>query len=152
MDCCESGLYEVLKKIEEDGLTPVNKQLLSVLLPQNLLTRVYETLRDNAIQLSIARESGRSVWTITTKNGTYYQFIEPDNRYCSCLSFSNDVLKNGKIPFCKHVIACLICDSLRKRGAVENFSVKNMEDKEFSRFIGSVVMSNSMFNTSTHLP
>lgn len=148
MDCCEAGFYEVLNKIEQDGLTPVNKQLLSVLLPQKWLVRVYEVLRNDAIQLTIASGSKRCMWTVTTKKGTYYVFIEPGNKYCSCLSFGSDVLTTGKLPFCKHVMACLICHCLWKRGTLDGFSVKEMEDKEFSRFFANIVTSSNMGNQS----
>lgn len=144
MDCCEAGFYEVLNKIEQDGLTPVNKQFLSVLLPQKSLMRVYEVMRNDAIQLTTARGSKRSMWTVTTKKGTYYIFIEPENKYCSCLSFGSDVLKSGKLPFCKHVMACLLCQCLYKRGTTDGFSVVEMEDREFSRYFANVVTASNM--------
>lgn len=134
-DCCEAALAEVLRVIEEEGYTSKCRQLLTCILPKAARDRAEAVMKEDAVTLTVARGCGRSFWTVTTKNQEYLVFLDPGNHYCSCLSYANQVMKEGKFPFCKHVLAALIFSAMRKHGDCRELTVREVSDTEFTSFI-----------------
>jgi predicted nucleic acid-binding Zn finger protein len=139
MDCCECGFTEILRRIENEGLTPELLQIMTALLPKRMIDRAVQMINSDApIKETIARTSRRSIWTVSAPRNSYYVFLVPV-RFCSCPSFGRDVIHRGSYPLCKHILACCICDAVRRRSEALAFRWEEISDDQFSEFlIGSL--------------
>lgn len=140
MDAVEYGFNELLKKIEEDGFTQYIQEILTVILPPKLVKRSINLLYYNAtIKCYIAHKSRRLFWKMKSKEKNYIIFSDENNKFCSCLSYENNVIRNGQYPFCKHILTVLICEALQKKGDLSQFSIEEIDDTSFSEIIASDV-------------
>ena len=140
MDAGESGFNELMKKIEEDGLTQQIQLFLSVLIPQKLVARSIDILyNEPSIKCIIAQKTRRSFWTISSKKNKYIIFSDINTKFCSCKSYENNVVRKGKCPLCKHILTILICEALQKKGDMSQFSIEEVDDTSFSEIIASDV-------------
>ena len=144
MDACEAGFFDLLKTIETEGVTQNVKMFLGVLLPQPLVTRSFKLLyQGSTIKCFIAKNSRRHFWTISSNKNKHVIFPDQSSWFCSCLSYSNDVVKKGQFPLCKHLLTVLVCNALLKKGDTSQFTVEELEDDSFSEVIGSSFHSSS---------
>ncbi|OHS96703.1 SWIM zinc finger family protein [Tritrichomonas foetus] len=148
MDAGECGFIDLMKKVEEEGFTHEVQMFLSVLLPKSLVTSAMNLLYQEAtIKCFIAKTSRRVYWTVLSKSHNYVVFSDQNTKFCSCLAFSNYVIKKGQFPFCKHVLTVLICEALRKKGETSQFSVEEIDDDIFKTNL-AVVTFNSNFKAT----
>lgn len=140
MDAGEAGFLELLKKIEEEGLTQEIQLFLTVLLPPKLVSGSIKLLyHDASIKCHIATKSRRLFWTIMSKKNKYLIFSDTNTKFCSCLSYANNAVKKGQYPFCKHILTIYFCEALQKKGDISQFSKEEIDDDSFSELIASNV-------------
>lgn len=139
VDSCEAAFAEILRVIERNGYTSKCRQLMTCLLPKQFRDRAEAVMSDDTVVLTVARESRRSAWVVHTKQQEYVVFIDPGNWYCSCPSYTNQVMKEGKLPFCKHVLAALIFDARRKHGDCRELTINEISDTDFTHFLSRTV-------------
>lgn len=145
MDCGEKAFYDLIKQVETEGLTDKIKIFLSVLLPKTLIDRsISLMINSSAICSYEAQNSKRTMWTITAQDSKYYAFDDPGFKYCSCPSYSRDVIKDGRYPFCKHLLAIIIMKSMRKQGTTTDFPHKILPDEEFAMFFMKTTLEGNL--------
>ena len=143
MDICHSGFLNLMKDIENEGIQPQTWTFLAVLFGDDLTNNAKHILSQKQITLVIAKRSRRSLWTITSNEGKHYAWIQPNRFVCTCPSFVFGTMNRGSSPFCKHILAILICDSLMK-GKSDNqpFKINEIDDEAFAEFLEKAMYEN----------
>ena len=136
MDICHSGFLSLMKDIETEGIQPHTWTFLSVLFGDDLTNNAKSILSEKQITLYVARESKRSIWCISSSEGKHYAWIQENRFMCTCLSFIFGSMNKGTSPFCKHILAIFICESLMK-GKNENqpFKIMEIDDQVFAQLL-----------------
>ena len=115
MDICHVGFISLLHSIEKDGIQPETWVFLSTLFGDEMVKSVKELFSKETITLIIAKKSRRNFWVITSNKGIRCLWMDEKSFYCSCPAFLFRTMNNGKSPFCKHILAAYICNSLYKK-------------------------------------
>lgn len=142
LDPGEAGFRSLIKRIEEEGITQQIQIFLSVLLPKSLVSRSINLLyKSTSIKCHVARRSRRTYWTMTSNHHQYFILSDENLEFCSCLSYQNNVVKNGEYPFCKHILAIIISQALLRKGNFCQISIMELEDEQFAEMIASSSLS-----------
>jgi predicted nucleic acid-binding Zn finger protein len=67
----------------------------------------------------IYKPSNRIVWTVMSAQKSKKPYLIYPKLYCSCIDFYKEVVLNSNKQFCKHIIAQVICEVLKKYREVE---------------------------------
>eukprot|EP00762_Andalucia_godoyi_P000290 ANDGO_03185.mRNA.1 hypothetical protein len=110
-----STLFPILEELalelrSEKRLVPEVAQKLSVLVGQKTLQDALTIVDQRKMQKQIGRTSGRVIYTC---QGTQQKsYVTLSAGYCSCVSFLYESELRKQKTACKHIVACLIGDSV----------------------------------------
>jgi len=131
MDICHSAFFSSLKSFERDGLSSDGYMFLSTLFGESAVKSLKDVLSKEQITLNISKFSGRELWTITSSKNTHYIWINGCRFGCSCKSFYYSTIKDGKTPFCKHILAAYVCSALKSFSNDHVFQICELDNEEF---------------------
>ena len=118
-------LLKIYQKAEEKQI--IDEEFLTFLesvFPDNSAT-VIEVIK-RGITKYVYTPSNRIVWTAKGKNQEH--MIYPQ-LYCSCQDFYKNVVVKRKRDFCKHILAQIISEALRR------YKLEKVKDRHFNNLI-----------------
>lgn len=157
MDICQSGFQHLLDSISETGNTNTFMTFIEVFLPKQFVEKAQDIITNKSITDHYSAKTKREIWTITPQSKgsndlLYYVYLENDNYYCSCPSFTHDVIHQYQYPFCKHVLATLICKAYKKSQLQTlPFRIQQHEEEEFSNFLLTTLATTNLGKPFTHI-
>jgi len=118
-------LFDISLMAEKKGV--IDEELLNFI-DSNFPDKVNKVLKviKRGITKYTFNPSRRVVWIALGENDEY--LIYP-KLYCSCQDFYKAVVIQRRRPFCKHLLAQVICEKL------PDFKESELEDNEFNEFI-----------------
>lgn len=137
MDVCHAAFLSLINDTAETGNLPQMWVMMQTLFPDSLVKNTRDLFSKETITHYIGKESRREIWTVSSNaSGLNYVMATPMCFHCSCKSFVFSVLKDGKLPFCKHVLAVFICNAFYQHQSNPNlYKDVEMDDVQLAKFL-----------------